>query len=484
MAPPDPSARLLRPLLLPLLASLALSAVLWQRRDAAPRGEAGAPGLPRLPRVQDGPLDGNVALVGAVPPRPGPPERPLRAVVGPGLSSAPLLLAAGGLEVQPGTPLAGGGLSLSAEVEDSPAARLERLRHGEADVALVPLDAWVAEPVGEPFLLAGWSRGLEGMMGRPGGRVGVVGPRGAWLWRALLSVNPGLGAPGQAVQLADAGEAARLLEAGALQATVGPLPAWPGAAPLATSADLPGGLAEVWVAAPGLRAQAPGALAALCAGAWDALSILAEGPAEAHRQLSGWVGRPVEVVRGELARLRLAGFADNALFFGLTGGVSTFALLAAEQSAVGLGAAPPVAAPGALVASLARAYRGHPFPRRWAVRERSQLSQRSLVGQPVLLHFEPGTRFLLPGDGLLLEGLGETLRQFPSAVLKVQGRRTSGQGDQGEPPVEAQREAWLREELRRGFGVAPGRLVSWEGPPGVLPPGEAQAAHAVQLEAR
>jgi len=457
----DVSVRLGRALALPLLASLVLAAAVAGRAGVQAPGEE-APLL--MPRVQDGPYDGNVAIAVEPPPRPGSPERPLRAAVGGRLSAAPLLLAANGAMAQHG-------LQLSVVREEEAAARLQLLRRGEVDVALVPLPTWAAQPLGEPFLLAGWSRGMEGVQGQAQGRVAVVGAEGAWLWRALRAARPGLRGQVEVLQVPGADEAARLLASGAVQGTVGPLPAWPGARPLSSSADLPGGMAEVWVAAPGLRAQAPGALAALCAGTWDGLSVLAEDPAGAHRQLAAWAGRPVEDIRGELARWHLGGFSDNALFFGLTGGPSTFEALLGAQSAAGLGAAPRVALPGAVVASLSGSYRGLPWARTWAVRERVQLAQRSLVGQPVLLHFAEGTRGLLPGDGLLLDALGETLKQFPAAVLGVQG-------------LEPARTAWLQGALRGAYGITPDRLVPWEDALPTPPPAEAPSACAVQLQTR
>jgi hypothetical protein len=462
MAPSsDVSARLVRALALPLVAALGVAALVHARvGKGAPRAEAPLV----LPRVQDGPCDGNVALATEPPPRPGAPERPLRVAVGERLSAAPLLLGAGGLQALPGTPLGERGLQLSVVRAPQPAARLGQLRRGELDAVLVPLAAWEEEPVGEPFLLAGWSRGLDGLQGQPGGRVAVVGAAGAWLWRALRAVKPALASPSDVVRAQGADEAASLLDSGAVQATVGPLPAWPEVPPVGTSADVPGGLAEVWVAAPGLRAAAPGALAALCAGSWDGLSVLAEDPAAAHRQLAAWLGREAADVRGELSRWRLAGFSDNALFFGLTGGPSTFEALAAP--------APRVAAPGTTVASLADGYRGVPWARRWAVRGRAGLAGRSLLGQPVLLHAAQGERGLMPGDGLLLDGLAETLKEFPSTVL------------QAAPSPGERCAALLRAELRRGYGVAPERVVAWEGPPPSVPPAEAPSACAVQLRSR
>ncbi|MBM4381315.1 MAG: hypothetical protein FJ086_18755, partial [Deltaproteobacteria bacterium] len=86
----DVSVHLGRALALPLAAALGLSAALaW--RAAGPATDAEAP--LRLPRVQDGPRDGNVALAAEPPPAPGRPERPLRAAVGGRLSAAPLVLA-------------------------------------------------------------------------------------------------------------------------------------------------------------------------------------------------------------------------------------------------------------------------------------------------------------------------------------------------------------------------------------------------------
>jgi len=124
------------------------------------------------------------------------------------------------------------------------------------------------------------------------------------------------------------------------------------------------------------------------------------------------------------------------------------------------------------VASLSHRYRGLPWAQRFALRDRPRLAQRSLPGQGVLLHFAQGGRGLLPGDGLLLEGLAETLREFPGMVLQVA------------PSAVESCAAWLRAELRRGYGVAPDRVVPRETPPPPVPPAEAPSACAVQLQPR
>jgi hypothetical protein len=460
-----------------------------------------------LPAFQDAPRGGDVALAVAPPPRAGNVSaRTLQLSVPARMVAAPAVLAAEGLLSSDGSAFVEHhGLRVQVLREERALRRLEALGRGEADVALVGLDEWVrAGSPGDVLALAAWSRGADGVRARDGAaslealsgrKVGVVGGRGEWLWWALLS--RGAYSPEtrrkleQAVVMqpdAASGEAA--LASGAVEALVGPLPARPGERTVASTAQVPGALAEVLVARPGLLASAPGDVTALLEGWWEGLQLLEVDPAGAVSQAAAALGISGEEARVGLARVRLAGFGDNALFFGLTGGEAPADVLARSVlEALARGGVRPPGPPvppsrgRGVVASLAPKWRGLRTADSWVLRGKLRVDRHPLVGQRVLLHFEPGGTGLLDGDRRLLESVGEAMQrlQTPTLLMEAEGVLAPAQL----PSLPDRRARWVQSELQRGFRLSTDRFSQLgEAPPGALPGGEAADVLSLTLQAR
>jgi hypothetical protein len=325
--------------------------------------------------------------------------------------------------------------------------------------------------------------------------VGVVGGRGEWLWWALLSRGAFSPEARRALEQAvvvqpDAASGEAAFASGAVDALVGPLPARPGELPVASSAQVPGALAEVLVARPGLLASAPGDVTALLEGWWEGLQLLEVDPAGALSQAAAALGLSAEEARLGLARVRLADFGDNALFFGLTGGDAPADVLArsvvealARRGVRRAGPPVPPSRGRGPVASLAPQWRGLRTADSRALRGKLRVDRHPLVGQRVLLHFEPGGTWLLDGDRRLLESVGETMArlQTPTLLLEAEGVLAPAQL----PSLPDRRARWVQAELQRGFRLPTDRFSQLgEAPPGALPEGEAADVLSLTLQAR
>jgi hypothetical protein len=136
-----------------------------------------------------------------------------------------------------------------------------------------------------------------------------------------------------------------------------------------------------------------------------------------------------------------------------------------------------------VVASLAPQWRGLRTSDSWVLRGKLRADLHPLVGQRVLLHFEPGGTGLLDGDRRLMESVGEAMQrlQTPTLLLEASGVLAPVQL----PSLPDRRARWVQSELQRGFRLPTDRFSQLgEAAPGALPDGEAADVLSLSLQAR
>jgi outer membrane protein OmpA-like peptidoglycan-associated protein len=133
-----------------------------------------------------------------------------------------------------------------------------------------------------------------------------------------------------------------------------------------------------------------------------------------------------------LSGLKLTPYADNAQFYGLTGGKPHYETLFDTAFVIwrkkGLVTRPVAAKDWAdtrFLTSLAAMYPGQKVDEpRLAARPASS-EDRAIINKQIQIHFTPGSDEIMPGSYFVLDALGETMTSFGNTYLRVEGNTDS-----------------------------------------------------------
>lgn len=388
------------------------------------------------------------------------------------------------------------GIQVKFVLIEDPAAKLAALIKGDIDVMWDTVDSWANEAsqlAGKGFgaksiLMQDWSRGGDGIVALKsiksiedlkGKRIATTEYTPShWLLLYLLSQS-GLTAAERAeiekniVKTAEAPLAAAAFKAGKVDAAVtwepdltSSVDARPDDAHiLVSTATATHIIADTLVARQDVIDQAPATLQAFVAGWFEGIDFIKANPQGANEIVAKSLKLTPEDISGMLSGLKLTHFADNALFYGLTGSKPHFESLFNSAFVIWRkkGVASKVVdardwADSRFVASLAAKYPNEKAKEDFKFDKAPKASDRAIVNKSLSIHFMTGSEQIMAGSEFTLDALGETMTSFGNTFLRIEGNTDDRGAADANAELSRRRAEAVKKYLADHFQILPVRF--------------------------
>ena len=392
-------------------------------------------------------------------------NRPLRVGINTWAGHAPGIVANGGMAAGNANSIYVRNHQLQVELSifDDPAAKLTAFRSGQIDVMWDTVDSWAREASilaendqgGKAIIMEDWSRGGDGIAAIDaitnveqlhGRRIATTQfTPSHWLLLYLLAQS-GLTpdqrreVEGNLVFVAEAPAAAAMFRAGRVDAAVtwepdlsGAVQAREGSHVLVSTTAATNVIADVLVARQEVIDQAPGTLAAFVAGWFEGIEAMRADPHSTNRVIGDALNLDGDTVSGMLSGLKLTPFADNAQFFGLTGGTeghynalfTTAHRIWRRKGVIQASVRAADTFDARFVQAVADQYRGQEVVEPEVEAVPPSQEQAPIINRQLSIHFTPGSADIMPGSFFTLDALGETMTSFGGTILRIEGNTDS-----------------------------------------------------------
>lgn len=357
------------------------------------------------------------------------------------------------------------GLDVEFKILDDPAVKLSAFINGDIDVMWDTVDSWANEASrlaeqnirGRAFIQQDWSRGGDGIVALAN-ITSVEDLKGKtiattqftpshWLLLYMLSQS-GLTAQDKAeiekklVYTKEAPLAAAAFKARRVDAAV----TWEPDLSLAvkarpddshilvSTAAATNVIADCLVARQDVIDKAPETLRDFVHGWFDGIEFIAKDPAQSYDVVGKALKLGPDDVSGMLSGLKLTPFADNALFFGLTGLKPQFHTLFdtafvvwRKQGVISKAVEAKDWMDDRFVRALADNYReqkvveAFKFDPKKPALAAQEAKKRAIVNKSLTIYFTPGSDEIMQGSFFTLDSLGDTMTAFGNTYLRIEG---------------------------------------------------------------
>jgi NitT/TauT family transport system substrate-binding protein len=355
------------------------------------------------------------------------------------------------------------GLDVKFVLLEDPAAKLAAFRNGDVDVMWDTVDNWAREASilseqnqkAKSVIMQDWSRGGDGIVSLSsiksvedlaGKRVACTQFTPSHFLLLYLVSQSGL-SPEQRSALEkniiftqDAPAAAAMFKAKQVDAAVTWEPDLSSAVEargdeahiLVSTTAATNIIADTLVARQDLIDQAPGTVRDFVHGWLDGIEMIKDDPPAAYDVVAKALKLDSDTVSGMLSGLKLTPYADNAQFYGLTGGKAHYETLFDTAFVIwrkkGLVTRPVEAkdwADSRFLQALAADYPGQKVEEPQLAAKAPSESDRAIINKQVQIHFTPGSDEIMPGSYFVLDSLGETMTSFGNTYLRIEGNTDS-----------------------------------------------------------
>jgi outer membrane protein OmpA-like peptidoglycan-associated protein/ABC-type amino acid transport substrate-binding protein len=407
---------------------------------------------------------GSTGVSGALLGTSGRLTRPLVVAINTWAGHAPGVVFNGGLDPNPASSYTKRfGMDVKFVLIEDPAAKLAAFRKGDVDVMWNTVDNWAREASilaeqnakARSFLMQDWSRGGDGIVSLSsiksiedlkGKRVACTQFTPSHFLLLYLLAQSGLspedrGAVEKAIIFTqDAPAAAAMFKAAQVDAAVTWEPDLSSAVTargddahiLVSTTAASNIIADTLVARQDVIDQAPETLRDFVHGWFEGIEMIKNDPASSYAVVGKALKLDNETVSGMLSGLKLTPYADNAQFYGLTGGKAHYETLFDTAFVIwrkkGLVTRPVEAKDWAdvrFIGALATAYAGQVVEEPKMTPRAPSAKDRAIVNKQIQIHFTPGSDEIMPGSFFVLDALGETMTSFGNTYLRVEGNTDS-----------------------------------------------------------
>jgi NitT/TauT family transport system substrate-binding protein len=226
-------------------------------------------------------------------------------------------------------------------------------------------------------------------------------------------------------------------------------------------------IADTLVARQALIDEAPKAVHDFVAGWFDGISVMKEDPQGTTQIIADSLKLTPDDVSGMLSGLKLTPFADNALFFGLTGPKAYFDSLFngafviwRKKGVVNTVVDAPDFHDARFVAALAKSYAGQKVEESFAFKDKPKLNDRAIVNKSLSIHFTTASDEIMPGSYFTLDSLGETMLSFGNTYLQVEGNTDARGSEQVNKTLSQKRADSVKAYLTKNFSIDTKRFVT------------------------
>ncbi len=408
---------------------------------------------------------GSTGVTAAVLASGGKLSRPLVVAINTWAGHAPGIVANGGLDPGAATSLYKKkfGLDVKFVLLEDPAAKLAAFRNGDVDIMWNTVDNWAREASilaeqnqkARSIIMQDWSRGGDGIVslnsitsieGLKGKKIACTQFTPSHFLLLYLLSQSGLSAEDRAgvekniIFTQDAPAAAAMFKAKQVDAAVTWEPDLSGAVTareseahvLVSTTAATNIIADTLVARQDIIDSAPETVRDFVHGWFEGIEMMRKDPASSYAVVGKALKLDNETVSGMLSGLKLTAFADNAQFYGLTGGRAHYETLFDTAFVIwrkkGLVTRPVSAKDWAdtrFIAALAPAYPGEKVEEAKVAAKAPSSQDRAIINKQIDIHFTPGSDQIMPGSFFVLDALGDTMTSFGATYLRVEGNTDS-----------------------------------------------------------
>jgi NitT/TauT family transport system substrate-binding protein len=437
----------------------------WAVGDKPAATDGGAVSSGDFDALKNAPADperntGATGVTGSSLSKRGRLNRPLVVGINTWAGHAPGVVFNGGLDVNAGSHYKRQyNMDVKFVLLEDPSAKLAAFRKGDIDIMWDTVDNWAREASilaeqnqkAKAVLLQDWSRGGDGIVSLAsiksvedlkGHKVSCTQFTPSHFLLLYLLSQSGLSPQDRAtvekniVFTQDAPAAAAMFKARQVDAAVTWEPDLSAAVTargaeahvLVSTTAASNIIADTLVARQDILDQAPETIRDFVHGWFDGIEMMASDPASSYDVVGRALKLDAETVSGMLSGLKLTPYADNAQFFGLSGGKAHYETLFNTAFVIwrkkGLVTRSIEArdwADTAFLSDLASAYPGQKVEEKQMEAKAPSKQDRAIINKQIQIHFTPGSDQIMPGSFFVLDSLGETMTSFGNTYLRVEG---------------------------------------------------------------
>lgn len=381
------------------------------------------------------------------------------------------------------------GLDVKFVLLEDPAAKLAAFKKGDVDIMWDTVDNWAREASvlaegsvkGKSIILQDWSRGGDGIVSLntiksiedlKGKKIAVTQFTPSHFLVLFLLGQSGLSNEDRAeieknmVYTQDAPAAAAIFKAKQVDAAVTWEPDLSGAVTareteahvLVSTMAATHVIADTLIARETLIEQAPATVQAFVDGWFRGIEMMRDDPDRAYRIVGDALKLDTETVSGMLSGLKLTPYADNALFYGLSGGKAhyetlfdTAFIIWRKKGLVTRNVNAKDWADPTFLRSLSTKYAGEKVVEPELAASKPSAKDRAIINKQIQVHFTPGSDQIMDGSYFVLDALGETMVSFGSTYLRVEGNTDSVGSDAVNLQLSQRRANAVKNYLSKNF---------------------------------
>ena len=391
--------------------------------------------------------------------------RPLVVAINTWAGHAPGIVANGGLDTGAAASLYKKqfGLDVKFVLLEDPAAKLAAFMSGDVDIMWNTVDNWAREASvmaernqkARSVLMQDWSRGGDGIVslntitsieGLKGKKIACTQFTPSHFLLLYLLSQSGLTSEDRAavekniIFTQDAPAAAAMFKAKQVDAAVTWEPDLSGAVTareaeahvLVSTTAATNIIADTLIARQDIIDSAPETVRDFIHGWFEGIEMMRRDPASSYAVVGKALKLDNETVSGMLSGLKLTAFADNAQFYGLTGGrahyetlFDTAFVIWRKKGLVTKAVNAKDWADTRFIAALAPAYPGEKVEEAKVAAKAPSSQDRAIINKQIDIHFTPGSDQIMPGSFFVLDALGDTMTSFGATYLRVEGNTDS-----------------------------------------------------------
>ena len=351
------------------------------------------------------------------------------------------------------------GLDVKFVLIEDPASKLAAFRKGDVDIMWNTVDNWAREASilaengqkAKSVIMQDWSRGGDGIVSLAsinsieqlkGHRIACTQFTPSHFLLLYLLSQSGLSADDRAgvekniIFTQDAPAAAAMFKAKQVDAAVTWEPDLSGAVTargdeahvLVSTTAATNIIADTLCARQDVIDKAPESVRDFVHGWLDGIEMMKNDPANSYAIVGKALKLDTDTVSGMLSGLKLTTYADNAQFYGLSGGKAHYDTLFETAFVIwrkkGLVTRSVEAKDWVdtrFLNALAANYGTQKVEEPKIAAKAPSANDRAIINKQIEVHFTPGSDEIMPGSFFVLDSLGDTMTSFGNTYLRVEG---------------------------------------------------------------
>ncbi|HEX7421983.1 MAG TPA: phosphate ABC transporter substrate-binding/OmpA family protein [Thermoanaerobaculia bacterium] len=386
-------------------------------------------------------------------------DRPLVVAINTWAGHSPGIVYNNGLDPNAGSSYRKQNLEVKFVLIEDPAAKLAAFRKGDVDIMWDTVDNWSREASilaeqsqkAKSVVMQDWSRGGDGIVSLAsiksiedlkGHKISCTQFTPSHFLLLYLLSQSGLSQADRAevergiIFTQDAPAAAAMFKAKQVDAAVTWEPDLSGAVTargdeahvLVSTTAATNIIADTLVARQDIIDRAPDTLRTFIDGWFQGIEMMKKDPANSYAVVGKALKLDNDTVSGMLSGLKLTPYADNAQFYGLTGGKAHFETLFDTAFVIWRKKGLVTRAVDAkdwydprFISSLAAQFPGQKVEEPKMAAKAPSKDDRAIINKQIEVHFTPGSDQIMPGSFFVLDALGDTMTSFGNTYLRVEG---------------------------------------------------------------